>query len=333
MMDSIIKTYDVVILTYEPRDTLIETLSKLMRQSIEPRVIYICNTCKENFYKNIENKELFDDILSGGQDKRFKDRIKVTHIIKSEFDHGKTRNEMLKLSNSDYVLFLTHDAVPYNEYLSENLLSAFDEYALPKTQVAVSYAKQIASDTASLKERLIREYNYPSHDIVKEKAKEQVLGIKNYFCSNVCAMYDREIFNKLGGFEENIILNEDTFYSYKAIQNGYRIVYRSNAKVIHSHDYTYKEQFSRNFDIGVSQSEKKEIFDKIPSEKEGFRLIIYVLKKMLLRFHFVKAIDFLIECFYRYLGFSNGKKYKQLDNDTCIKFASNKQYFMQKEQK
>ena len=333
MMDSNIKTYDVVILTYEPKDTLIETLSKLMSQSIEPRNIYICNTCKESFYKNIVNKELFDNILSGGKDRRFKDRVKVSHIDKCEFDHGKTRNEMLKLSNSDFVLFLTHDAMPYDESLAENLLSAFTEYALPNIQVAVSYARQIASDTASLKERLIREYNYPNHDIVKEKAKEQVLGIKNYFCSNVCAMYDRKIFNLLGGFEENIILNEDTFYSYKAIQNGYRIVYRSNAKVIHSHDYTYKEQFRRNFDIGVSQSEKKEIFDKIPSEKEGFKLITYVLKEMLPRLHFIRAIDFLVECFYRYLGFSYGKKFKTLDNDTCIKYASNKQYFIQKEQK
>ena len=323
-MDLNSKTYDVVVLTYEPKDSLIESLSKLMNQIIEPRKVFICNTCKEKLYKNISDRDLFDKILSGKYDKRFENRIILTHIDKSEFDHGKTRNKMVKLSNSDYVLFLTDDAVPYDEHLSENLLNAFTEYSLPNTRVAVSYARQLASDSASLKEKLIREYNYPSHDIIKEKSKEQVLGIKNYFCSNVCAMYDREIFNNLGGFEENIILNEDTFYSYNAIQNGYRIVYKSNAKVIHSHNYTYNEQFSRNFDIGVSQSEKKEIFDKIPSEKEGFKLISYVLKNMLSRFHFIKAIDFLTE------WFNYGKKFNKLSKDTCIKYASNKQYFMQK---
>ena len=327
-MDLISKTYDVIILTYEPYDKLIESLLMLMDQTIEPMTIYICNTCKESFYKNISDRATLDKILFGEYDTRFKNRIKIVHIEKNEFDHGRTRNEMVKLSKSDFVLFLTHDAVPCDKYLSENLLSAFNEYSISNARVAVSYARQIANNVASLKEKLIREYNYPKYDIVKEKSMENILGIKNYFCSNVCAMYDRYIFNNLGGFEENIILNEDTFFSYNAIQNGYRIVYKSAAKVFHSHNYKYKEQFSRNFDIGVSQCERKEIFDRVPSEKEGFKLVSYVLKNMLLKLHFINAIDFVIECIYRYLGFNYGKNYRKLSKDACLKYASNKQYFL-----
>lgn len=324
------KTYDVIILTYEPKDVLIDSLKMLMSQSILPRTIYICNTDKEKLYKNLKNKKVFDEMLLGKYNIDFKDRIKLTNINKDEFDHGKTRNDMVKLSSSDYIMFLTDDAVPYDEYLSENLLNAFNEYSVCKFNVAVVYARQIVNEKASLKEKLIREYNYPNYDIIKEKSKEVELGIKNYFCSNVCAMYDRKVFNSLGGFEENIILNEDTFYAYNAIHNDYRVIYKSNAKVVHSHNYTYIEQFNRNFDIGVSQCEKREIFDKLPSEKEGFKLFSYVLKKMLFGFHFAKILDFMIDCIYRYFGFNYGKKFNELKNDTCIKYASNKQYFLKR---
>ena len=329
-MRSNTKNYDVVILTYEPKDSIIDSLKMLMLQKILPNKIFICNTCKESFYKNISNKELLDSLLSGEYNEQFKDRIIITNITKSEFDHGRTRNEMVKLSNSDYVLFLTDDAVPCDESLSMHLLDAFSEYKTDEFKVAASYARQIANKDAHLKEKLIREYNYPNHDIIKEKSKEGELGIKNYFCSNVCAMYDREILISLGYFEEDIILNEDTFYSYHAIQNGYRIIYKSNARVFHSHNYTYKEQFNRNFDIGVSHKEKKEIFDKIPSEKEGVKLVKYVFMKMAAGFHFIMFIDFLIECVYRYLGFNYGKRFDELGNETCIRFASNKQYFLKR---
>lgn len=329
-MNSSVKNYDVVILTYKPNDIFVDSINMLMGQVIAPNMIYICNTCEDDFCKNISNKVLLDETLSGGKNGQFKDRIKLVHIAKNEFDHGKTRNEMLKLSNSNYVLFLTDDALPYDEHLSENLISGFGEYSLPGARVAVTYARQIARETASLKEKLIREYNYPSHDVIKEKSKEKVLGIKNYFCSNVCAMYDREIFNALGGFEENIILNEDTFYSYHAIQNGYRIVYKANAKVYHSHNYTYKEQFNRNFDIGVSQNEQCEIFNRVPSEKEGLKLIKYVVSRLIKGMHFILVIDFLIECLYRYFGYNFGKRFDKLDKDTCVKYASNKQYFIRK---
>ena len=143
-------------------------------------------------------------------------------------------------------------------------------------------------------------------DIIKDKANESKLGIKNYFCSNVCAMYNRNIFNNLLGFEENIILNEDTFYVYKAINSGYKVVYVSNALVCHSHNYTYKDQFSRNFDIGVSQAEKNEIFKNIPSYNEGMRLIKYVCVKLLKGLHFIMIFDFLIECYFRLKGFKTG---------------------------
>ena len=98
----------------------------------------------------------------------------------------------------------------------------------------------------------------------------------------------------------------------------------------HSHNYTYSRQFSRNFDIGVSQRERHEIFDSVPSEKEGTRLLKVILPRFLKEMKFVEAIDFLMECTYRYLGYKKGMNFEKLSIDDCIKYASNKDYFIKK---
>ena len=55
------------------------------------------------------------------------------------------------------------------------------------------------------------------------------LGIKTFFCSNVCAAYRREIYEELGGFVKHTIFNEDMIYAAKAVEAGYAIAYAADA--------------------------------------------------------------------------------------------------------
>lgn len=41
------------------------------------------------------------------------------------------------------------------------------------------------------------------------------MGIKTFFCSDVCAAYRVDLFHKLGGFESPVIFNEDMFLLQK----------------------------------------------------------------------------------------------------------------------
>jgi len=43
--------------------------------------------------------------------------------------------------------------------------------------------------------------------------------------------------------------------------------------VYHSHDYSARQQFERNFDIAVSQLMYKEYFEGLKSESEGIKLV------------------------------------------------------------
>ena len=89
----------------------------------------------------------------------------------------------------------------------------------------------------------------------------------------MCAAYKKSIYEEIGGFVKKAIFNEDMIYAGTMAKRGYGIAYAADACVIHSHNYSCRQQFHRNFDLGVSQADHPEIFEGVPSEGEGLRLV------------------------------------------------------------
>lgn len=299
---------DVVIPTYRPGEDLLDLLEMLKKQTKTVNKIIIINTEQEFFDEKLYN-------ISGN--------ILVHHIKKSEFDHAATRNMALRMSDADYVMFMTMDAVPANEKLVETLLEGFNN-----PDIAVVYARQLPKRNCRLQEQFTRSYNYPEENMVKTKNDLHRLGIKTYFCSDVCAMYDKKIYDALGGFVEKAIFNEDMFYAAKAIQNDYAIMYMAKAKVYHSHNYTCMEQFRRNFDLGVSHAEHPEIFEGISSEKEGIGLVKSTAKFLISQKKWYMIPYLVVSSAYKYSGYRLGKKYKKLSYRRILKCTSNRNYWM-----
>ena len=300
--------FDVVIPVYRPGKELEILLKRLIRQKAPADRIILINT----------GKQYFDDsryLIS--------DKIEVHHISSDEFDHGATRHMGMMLSTADYVLFMTMDAIPADEWMTDRLLEAFKK----DVPVAVSYARQLPKKNCRYIERFTRAFNYPDTEIIKTAASKDELGIKTYFCSDVCAMYDRKIYIKNGGFQHPIIFNEDMVYAAKAVEYGYAIVYAAKAAVYHSHNYGIKEQFSRNFDMGVSQTDYREIFDSVKSESEGVKLVFSCIKYLLRTGHWYDVPYLIINSAAKYLGYKAGRNYKKLSKKTILKFTMNKRYW------
>ena len=304
---------DVVIPIYKAGNDFASMLEKLYKQSKRPEHIYLLQTIEK------KDEKLFDIKKCS---KELADIISVHPIKKADFDHGATRAYGALMAESDYVLFMTQDAVCYNEYVIENLLKAFDD-----RKVGIAYARQLAREDADEIERMTRETNYPSESVVKTKKDEKRLGIKTYFCSDVCAMYRIDVYKKLGGFVKKTIFNEDMIMAYKEMQAGFSVAYCADAKVIHSHSYTCKQQFVRSFDLGVSQRQYHEIFDKISSEKEGVgyakKVIMYLMKKG----KFIKTIYFMMQCGFRLIGYKLGKNYDKLPRKMVLACTMNREYW------
>ena len=100
---------------------------------------------------------------------------------------------------------MTQDALPADNRLLEELTAPF----LSDDRIAVSYARQLPEKDSGEIERFTRAYNYPEESCVKGKEQLSEMGIKTYFCSNVCAAYKKDIYQELGGFVRHTIFNED----------------------------------------------------------------------------------------------------------------------------
>lgn len=239
---------------------------------------------------------------------KLSDAMEVHHLTKEEFDHGGTRARAAELSDADVMVFMTQDAMPADRELLAELLKALDQ----EENIAAAYARQLPNAECSFVERYTRAFNYPDTSLVKTKADLDKYGIKTFFCSNVCAAYKKEIYEKQGGFVRRTIFNEDMIYAGGLIQAGYGIAYAAEARVIHSHNYNCMQQFHRNFDLGVSQAEHPEIFEGVPSEGEGMRLVKKTLAYLIHSGRIWLIPGFALQCAGKYAGYLAGKKFRKL---------------------
>lgn len=303
---------DVIIPVYKPDGRFLTLIGKLKQQSIPVNRIIVMNT----------EQKYFDRLLYGTSfQKDYRDMI-VKHLSKREFDHGRTRNRGVQYSDAEYFIMMTQDAVPVDEHLVEELLRQ-----LGQENVAVSYARQMADVNSSEAEKYTRNYNYPDQTLVKTKADLERLGIKTFFCSNVCAAYDRKIFDELGGFVKHTIFNEDMLYAAKAVEAGYGIAYAARAGVFHSHDYSNREQLHRNFDLGVSQAEHPEVFAAYPSESEGIRYVRHLIGHLWQTGHRRQIPHVVVQSGFKYIGYLLGKHYRSLPDKWVVRLSDNKEYW------
>lgn len=305
---------DVIIPTYKPGEKLEELLRRLLKQSLLPNRIIIMNT-EEDCWDAPRFESFFDGSEVG---------LTVQHLSREAFDHGGTRHRGILLSDADICVCMTHDCVPYNQELLKELTEAL----LSSDRTAAAYARQLPAADCSPVERYTRKFNYPAESCLKGLEDLEEMGIKTYFCSNVCAAYRRERYLELGGFIRRTIFNEDMIFAGNAVKAGYQIAYAAEAKVIHSHNYSALEQLHRNFDLAVSQADHPEVFEGLRSEGEGIRLVKQTAQWLVETGRFVLVPELVIKSGFKYLGYLLGKNYKRLPRPVILWLTMNKAYWM-----
>ena len=181
-------------------------------------------------------------------------------------------------------------------------------------------------------ERFTRSFNYPEESRIKRKADLETLGIKTYFCSNVCAMYERETYLEMGGFVKKTIFNEDMIFAGSLIQAGGAVAYAAEAKVIHSHNYSALQQFHRNFDLAVSQADHPEIVSGVRSEGEGIRLVKKTASWLCRQGKPWLVFSLVWNSGWKYLGYLLGKRYRNLPRWMIRQCTSQKSYWEEKKE-
>lgn len=283
---------DVLIPVYRPDGKLTELLKRLKMQNYPIHRVILMNTEEKHFPAE----------LTG-----IWDRVEVYHLAKEEFDHGGTRDRGVRMSTADLVVCMTQDAMPADETLIEELVKPFDD-----PEIWAAYARQLPNEDCREVEKYTRSFNYPEQSMVKTKEDLDRLGIKTFFCSNVCAAWRREKYLELGGFVKHTIFNEDMILAGTMIKQGGKIAYCAKAKVIHSHNYSAFQQFHRNFDLAVSQTMYPEVFGGIRSESEGIKLVKKSLSYCIKIGKPWLMIQVVTQSAGKLLGYKMGQRYRSL---------------------
>ena len=253
---------DVIIPAYHPGKEFSTLIERLTKQTFPIHRIIVMNTEESMWNKEWE---------------KLSDVMEIHHLAKSEFDHGGTRAQAAELSDADVMIFMTQDAMPADRELLAELLKALEQ----DENIAAAYARQLPNAECSFVERYTRAFNYPDRSGVKTKKDMDQYGIKTFFCSNVCAAYKKDIYQKQGGFVRRTIFNEDMIYAGGLIQAGYGIAYAAEAKVV-------------------------------PSEGEGMRLVKKTLSHLVRSEKIWLIPGFVMQCAGKYAGYLAGKNFRRL---------------------
>lgn len=214
--------------------------------------------------------------------------IILKEIEPSEFGHGKTRNYGASLANGEFLVFITQDALPYNE----NWLSEMIKPFILDKEVVGMFAKHLPYDDCDIfeKENLRRHFDNFGQGIIlykleDEKRYAQDEGYKHLLCfysDNASAMR-KSIWQKIP--YDDVDFAEDQLWAKKIIEAGYTKAYNSNAVVYHSHNYSFMEQLKRSYD---DHKGLNKIYGYV-AVKNIFKLPIHILLAIYRDIKFLKS--------------------------------------------
>jgi rhamnosyltransferase len=178
--------------------------------------------------------------------------VKVVHIKPEEFHHGKTRNLGAKLAEGKYLIYITQDAIPFNEVWLDFLINCF----VNDEKIAGAYSRNIPKPGCDPFEE-----RYIARAWGEKREVKNIGNYRNYkkliFFSNTSSCIRKDVWEKYP-FRDDLIQTEDQEWSKKVLEFGYIIIYEPESMVYHSHCYPAKNLFGKYFDAGTAH---KQIFN------------------------------------------------------------------------
>jgi rhamnosyltransferase len=227
----------------------------------------------------------------------------LKQIDPKEFGHGKTRNYGASIAHGEFLVFITQDALPYDNNWLKEMIQPFKMYE----EVVGVFAKHLPYDECDIfeKENLRRHFEnfgqgvilYKIEDKKRYEVDEAYRLLLCFYSDNASTMR-RSIWQKIP--YDNVDFAEDQLWAKKIIELGYTKAYNSNAVVYHSHNYGFKELLKRSYD---DYKGLHEIYDYI-AIKNAFLLPLYILKAIYSDFRFLLNQNIHINKKFQWLWFS-----------------------------
>ena len=177
--------------------------------------------------------------------------VKLLSIKPAEFGHGKTRNYAVSQSSGEYVVMITHDALPKNDQWLQGMIAPFFE----DEAIAGVFGRHDAYESASpfTKRDIKLHFDNFNNDqkIVWLADKERYasdVGYRqwlHYFSDNNAALR-KSVWQSIPYPEVDFA--EDQLWAKEIMEKGYKKAYADDAIVYHSHNYSLGQTFRRSYD-------------------------------------------------------------------------------------
>ena len=282
----------VIIPTFHAEAFLPALLERLLTQTVRAEILVV---------------DTSPDDAAAAAALRCAPRVRLLRLSPAQFDHGGTRHLALRATEGEFVFFFSQDALPVDERFLETMLTSFAD-----PTVAGAFARQLARADAPDYERLTRAFNYPPVSRVWGAEDIPRRGVKAFFFSNAASVYRRSAYEAVGGFDRGVPANEDMLLAARLLHAGYRLCYRADACVLHSHAHTLTQEFERNRRIGQVMVRYGGRFGSAAPTNEGARLVGYVTRELLRTGKTIQAADFLLHAAARGAGFAAGALQERL---------------------
>lgn len=225
----------IVIPTLNGGDMLLDSVRKVLSQEID---------------RNYEIL-IIDSMSNDGSIDKLPDdcRLSLYKVNQASFQHGRTRNIAASLARGQYVAFLTQDAIPLNEYWLSNLIQPF----ILSEEVAAVFGRHVSHAHHPSTARVMLDAHFESfahlgiHNIVP--------SLRSYWAENPGfrqAMHfysDNNSCLRKSFWEDfpypDVDYGEDQLFADWIAQAEFTKAYVHDAIVMHSHQYTFEEEFKR----------------------------------------------------------------------------------------
>lgn len=277
---------DIICPLYEAENYILNLNDSLLKQENVNinKIQYVLTKSKDNSEKILKENKL-NYIL----------------IDKKDFSHSLTREKEAMKSKSDIIVFISQDIVIENTDYLYNLVNP-----IINGEADACYSRQLTKFDNI--EKYTRESNYPDKSIIKTKDDIEKLGLKTFFFSDASSAVNTKVFKKLNGYDgKNLPINEDMYFAYKLIMNGYKIKYCADSVCYHSHNFKLKELYDRYKLTGKFFKENSYI-DNFGTNKSGGGLAKYILKRAIKDKNIKVLIRFVPDMAARYIGMKVGKR-------------------------
>lgn len=217
-----------------------------------------------------------------GSQQRVKDRgIRLHEIPPREFGHGRTRNLGAALTTGEFIVYLTHDALPADEHwlarlvaaaeLSEDTAGAFGRhFAYPESGPVI--ARELVEFFRGFGEQanVVR-----MEDVERYRQDVGYRQVLHFFSSNNACLR-RTVWERIPLPEVDFA--EDQLWAKMVIEAGYAKAYAPAAGVYHSHSLGITESYRRAFDeAGALQ--RLFGYDLVPNIRHLLRCVVLLTRR------------------------------------------------------